>query len=100
MDIKNKFESKHMEKQYSLVEFSAEEGKQIASEFDAVLVKYNAQLSVAAIINKDGTLGAKAELFKKVELVPKEQGVPTPYIENGENANESAGSSSETPEAN
>lgn len=87
-----------MEKQYSLVDFSPEEAKYITAEFDAVLEKYNGQLAVTPIINKNGTLGAKAELFKKVELVPKAEGVLSPYLkENGENANETAGNSEETP---
>lgn len=65
---------------YTLTDFSTEEGKLISADLDAVLVKYNGQFVVTPFINPNGTLAAKVELFKKVELVPKE-GIESPYAE-------------------
>lgn len=77
------------EPEYKLVNLSPEEGKRITEELDTIFNKYSAQLTVTAIINPNGTLGAKAEIFKKVELVLKtdsaSEGIKSPFVKNGEN---------------
>lgn len=62
---------------YTLSDFTPDEAKLLTNDLDATLAKYNAQFVVAPIINPDGTIGAKVELFKKVESAPK--GVESPY---------------------
>lgn len=52
--------------QYQLEEFSPEEGTLVSAAVDKVLAEHSAQLSVRAIINPNGTLGAVANVFKKV----------------------------------
>jgi len=51
---------------YKLVEFSKEEANEILKEVDTILAKYNAQIAVSPIINPNGTLGAQAQILKKV----------------------------------
>lgn len=84
---------------YTLQDFSPEEGKQITADIDAVLAKYSAHFVIVPTIQPNGTLSAKAELFKKVELIPKEQGVPSPFTENGGNDNATTEEKPGTPEA-
>lgn len=62
---------------YTLSDFTPDEAKLLTTDIDAALAKYNAQFIVTPIINQNGTIGAKVELFKKVELVPKS--VESPY---------------------
>lgn len=66
------------EPKFDLMNLSPEEGKQIGVEIDAILAKYSATFVVLPIINPNGTLGAKVEIYKKVQLVPKD-GIPSPY---------------------
>lgn len=66
------------EPKFSLVDYSPADAKTVLEELDAVLVKYDGQFVVTPVINPNGTIGAKAEVFKKVELVPKS--VETPYL--------------------
>lgn len=77
------------EPKYDLVNLSPEEGKLVAADLDAIFTKYSAQLVVLPVINQNGTLGAKAEIFKKVLLVPKE-GVPSPYTSGNDTNNPEA----------
>lgn len=56
----------------TLVNLTEQEGEDISREIGDVLEKYSAQLVVSPIIAQNGTLSAKLEIFKKVELVPKE----------------------------
>lgn len=75
------------ETKYTLQDFTdKEEAKACLEEIDTVLAKYSAQFAVFPIINNNGTLGAKVEVFKKVELVPKS--IPSPFIPNGDNTQE------------
>jgi len=67
------------EPQYKLTNFSPEEGPKVLAEIDQVLEKYNGQFVCLPTIEKNGTLGAKVEVFKKVELVPKE--IISPYTD-------------------
>lgn len=69
------------EPKYSLASFSPEEGKKVLAEVEEVLNKNNAQFVVQPLINQNGTIGAKVEVYKKVELIAKD--IPTPYL-NGE----------------
>lgn len=69
------------ESKYSLANFSPEEGKKVLAEVEEILNKNNAQFVVAPLINQNGTIGAKVEVYKKVELIAKD--IPTPYL-NGE----------------
>lgn len=73
------------EPNYQLAEFPAEEGTLVLSAIDKVLAEHSAQLAVRPIINADGTLGAVAQVLKKVELVPKGQAGAT---ENGTNSSD------------
>lgn len=67
------------EPKYTLADFSPEEAKEITSELDVVLSKHSAQFVVTPVINPNGTIGAKVEIFQKVELVPKS--VESPYAD-------------------
>jgi len=67
------------EPKYTLANFSAEEGPKVLAEIDQVLEKYDGQFVCLPTIEKNGTLGAKVEIFKKVELVPKE--IISPYTD-------------------
>lgn len=78
-------------KKQDLVNFTTEEGELVSKDLDEVLKKYNAQFVVSPIINPNGTLGARVELFKKVE-----QEQPSPYNEaTNSEAEESSESDSE-----
>ena len=59
-------------KKHDLVSFSPEEGKKVTEAFQKLLEEYQAEFTVTPIINPNGTIGAKVELFKKIE---------SPYIE-------------------
>lgn len=71
------------EPKYSLVEFSKDEIVSVTKRIEEVLKEYTAQFAVSPVINPNGTIGAKLEIFKRVELVPK-GGIPSPFIANGE----------------
>lgn len=73
------------EPKYSLQDFTPEEAKSVTEDIDAALLKHSGALSVSPIINPNGTIGAKVEVFKKVKLVP--ESVPSPYA-NGQNPGE------------
>lgn len=51
--------------QNKLVNLSKEEGEKVVEEIEAVLNKYSAQFVVLPVINLNGTLAAKLEIFKK-----------------------------------
>lgn len=64
---------------HELVEFSLEESKIVAEKITAVLTEHSGQILVLPVIKMNGTLGAKLDILKKVELVPKaEEGVVSP----------------------
>lgn len=65
------------EPKYELINLEPSELKLISEEVDAVLKKYSAQFVVSPAINPNGTLAAKLDVFKRVELVPK--AIPSPY---------------------
>lgn len=73
--------SQPQEKEYKLSNFSKEEGEAVIVKLNKFLEENSAELAVTPIINQNGTVGAKLEIFKKVELVPK--GVATPFMEGG-----------------
>lgn len=78
------------EPKFSLVDYSPEVAKEVTEALDEVLKKHDGQFVVTPVINPNGTIGAKVEVFKKVELVPKEEGVPSPFVTNGENSDNTA----------
>lgn len=83
------------EPQYSLANFSPEEGKLVLGEVEAVLKKYSGHFVVKPVINVNGTLGAAVEIFKKVELVPKEkEGILSPL--NGDSTDNQGGVTQKT----
>lgn len=77
--------------QYQLVELKPEEAKAVTADLDVLMKKHSVQFVITPIIAANGTLSAKAEIYKKLELVPK--GVPSPFVEaNGEKPIEPTGS--------
>lgn len=62
--------------QYTLAPLSKEEGEVIVGKLKAFLDENSVDMVISPLINKDGTLGAKCEIYKKLELVPK--AVPFP----------------------
>ncbi len=72
------------EPKHALVDFSDEEAKEVLAEVESVLTKHNGQFYIHQFINK-GIIEANLQILKKVELIPKEEGVPSPYKENGGN---------------
>lgn len=69
------------EPQFTLVPLGKEEGKEIVAGLQEYLTEKGIDLVVSPIINSNGTVGAKVEVFRKVELV--EKSVPSPFL-NGE----------------
>ncbi len=63
---------------FTLANFSPEEGKAVIAKLDKFMAENSAELVVTPLINPNGTIGAKVEIFKKVELVPKEGSVVSP----------------------
>ena len=59
------------EPQFTLSPLGKEEGDLMVVKLKAFFEENCIDLVVTPMINKDGTIGAKAELFKKLELVPK-----------------------------
>ena len=64
--------------QYTLSNFSPDEGKEVIAKLDKFMLENSAELVVTPLINPNGTIGAKVEVFKKVELVPKSEGIVSP----------------------
>lgn len=60
------------EPQIQLAQFSEEEGKEVEKDIQDTINKHSGHFVVTPIINSNGTIGAKLEVFKKVELVPKD----------------------------
>ena len=70
------------EPQFTLSPFSPEDGKVIVEKLQKFLAENSCDLVVTPVITKEGTIGAKVEVFRKVELVPK--GEPSNYrVEDG-----------------
>jgi len=73
--------------QFTLSPLNKEEGEKIVAKLQAFLAENEVDLVVTPLITKEGTIGAKVEVFKKVELVPKEGSVLSPIQDvNGEKA--------------
>lgn len=72
------------EPQYTLADFSIEEAKEITEALTAILSKHNGQFYINQFI-KAGKIEAELQVLKKVELIPKETGIPSPFVPNGEN---------------
>lgn len=72
-----------MTQKYTLAELTTEEGDAFTKEMTELLEKHNVEVGVKSTI----------EILKRVEV--KEDGVPTPYTDNGE-----SNTTEETPEAN
>lgn len=59
---------------YQLVALSDEEAKTTLDAFENFKHAHKVDLSARAIISDDGRLGAEVRFFKKVSLVPKDEG--------------------------
>ncbi len=68
-------DNKKPEVKYS--EFSKEEQHQVQADVDAVLAKHQAEIVIAPVITPQGTIGAVAQVFRKVLA---EQGTPSPFV--------------------
>lgn len=78
-----------MQPQFQLKEFSLEELKQFNLDLQAFLDNHSAHLIAHPYISDDGLTKGRIMAFKKVELVPKEDGTLEPKKEeNGENIND------------
>lgn len=89
---------KNEEPKFELDNLSPEDGKSVALEIDTALNKYSAQLVVMPIINPNGTLGAKVEIFKKVPVKNNNGAVPSPFMKNGEDKENGKSSTNSSPE--
>jgi len=69
------------EPQFTLSPFSPEDGKVIVEKLQKFLAENSCDLVVTPVITKEGTIGAKVEVFRKVELVPK--GELSPIMKDG-----------------
>jgi len=70
------------EQKYTRANFNEEEGKEIIKEIDLILAKFNAEFVVTPFISEHGTINAKLELFKKVEIKQEStEEVKTPYLD-------------------
>lgn len=63
-----------MEKQFTLSSLGKEEGDLMVAKLKDFFDENSIDLVVTPTITKEGTIGAKAEIFKKLELVPKDNG--------------------------
>lgn len=77
-------------------EFSKEQQKAVQADVDAVLAKHSAEIVIAPVITPQGTIGAVAQVFRKV--LP-ETGIPSQFVASPETANgaESAPAASAEP---
>lgn len=64
------------ETKYKLADFTPEEAKIVSADIDAALLKHSAKLAVSPMINPNGTVGAKVEVFK---IIPLTEDVISPY---------------------
>ncbi len=76
-------------KKYEYVNFSPEDGKKVTEELTELLKKYDAEFVVTPLITEKGTIGSRLEIFKKVELLPKD-GVQSPYADGETGTKETA----------
>ena len=60
-----------MDKKFSYVAFDEVEGKIVLDKLSALLAENSADIECGAFITENGTLAARMNLVKKVELVPK-----------------------------
>lgn len=63
-----------MEEPFQLVALTDEEAKTVLEAFDNFKHAHKVDLSARPIIGPDGTLGAEVRFFKRVSLVPKDEG--------------------------
>lgn len=63
-------------KEVKIEEFGPEEGKEVMAAIDAVLLKFGGTIIAIPMIQPNGTIGASAQLLKKVK--PVETGIPSP----------------------
>lgn len=61
--------------QISLRPFPPDELEAFNKELQALCDKYSAQVDSRAVINDNGTIGSQLFAVKRVELVPKEEGM-------------------------
>lgn len=69
-------ENKKIVEDVKIVEFPPEEGKEVMAAIDAVLLKFSGTIIAVPMIMPNGTIGASAQLLKKVK--PVETGIPSP----------------------
>ncbi len=63
-----------MEEPFQLVPLTDEDAKTVLDAFENFKIAHKVDLSARAIISDDGRLGAEVRFFKKVSLVPKDEG--------------------------
>lgn len=92
--------TRKMEVKYSYSEAKEEEIVDFNKELSELSDKHSKVLCPVPYINEKGSIEAVIKIFNKVELIPKGEGVPSPYNGNvnGENNNESTENTPETPE--
>lgn len=66
-----------MEKQYSLVEFTKEEGAIVLKKLQDFLNENSIDIKANSFIDPEGKISSKSIILKKVELVPKVPDSPT-----------------------
>ncbi len=71
--------------QFTLLPLDQKEGEVVIAKLKEFLDGLSIDLVAGPVINQNGTLGAEVKVFKKVELVAKEAGIPFPkeMLENG-----------------
>lgn len=88
--------------QFTYSDTTAEEVAGFNKELGELGEKHGFVLCPVPYIGKEGKIDAQITILKKVELVPKADGVPSPYNgnDNAGNDSESTEKPDETPEAN
>lgn len=65
--------------EFKVAEYGADEGKEVMAAIDAVLSKFSGTIVAVPMIMPNGTIGATAQLLKKVKVEqPGEAGIPSP----------------------
>lgn len=89
-----------MEKKYTTKDVSQEELEAFNKDLQEVISKHGVEMRLIPLFkpNTTGSFNVDSQIYvyKKVELIPKDEGVPSPFIENGENNSDTTEKTAET----
>lgn len=71
------------ESKFTIVAFSPQKAKEIIAEIQVVMDKHEAEFYINRTVNQHGGIDTELQIVKKVALVPKEEGIPSPIKVDG-----------------